>query len=170
MAHATDHVVAQQESDDHPTTLNLRRVFEAPRELVWLAWTNPEMTVRWLGPVEWPAARVTQDLRVGGAWSAVLESANGDTLWQGGVYRLIEPPKRLVFTFAWGERHEDGPPVETLVSIELTAISAERTIMEFTQTGLKSSASASGHQHGWTSCFDRLDEWLANPHQKEKSA
>jgi uncharacterized protein YndB with AHSA1/START domain len=170
VARATDGMLAEGGDQDVPATLNLRRVFEAPRELVWLAWTNPEMTLRWLGHVEWPAARVTQDLRVGGAWSAVLKSASGDTLRQSGTYRVIEPPHRLVFTFAWGEGHEDGAAVETLVSVELTALSTEQTLMEFTQTGLKSAASASGHEYGWTSCFGRLDEWLADQHQEEKSA
>jgi uncharacterized protein YndB with AHSA1/START domain len=170
VAPATDPMVAEGRSEDLPATLNLRRTFQAPRELVWLAWTNPGMIVRWLGPVEWPAASVTQDLRVGGAWSALLKSADGDTLRQSGTYRLIEPPHRLVFTFAWGEGHEDGAPVETLISVTLTALSADETLMEFTQAGLKSEASAGGHRHGWTSSFGRLDDWLANQREKEKSA
>ena len=171
MARAADPILFGQPSQDLPTRLSLRRVFDAPRELVWLAWTKPEMTVRWWGPVEWPVARVTQDLRVGGEWSAVLKSAvSEETLWQGGVYQLVEPPRRLVFTFTWGEGHEDGPAVETLVSIELTALSNEQTLMEFTQSGLKSAASAVGHRHGWTSSFDRLDTWFTGRSSKETSA
>ena len=127
------------------------------------------MTVRWLGPVEWPATRVEQDLRVGGEWSAVLKSADGnETLWQGGVYQEIDPPRRLVFTFAWGDGHEDGAPVETIVSVELTALSSGQTLLEFTQAGLKSDESASGHVHGWTSTFDRLDGFLIEQSLKEE--
>jgi len=152
-------------------SLNLRRIFEAPRHLVWLAWTRPELTVLWLGSREWPAVRVTQDLRVGGEWNALLKSADGKgTLWQGGVYRVVAPPRHLVFTFAWGNGHEDGPPVETVVSVELTDLSGERTLMDFTQTGLKSAVSLDGHRHGWTSTFDRFNEWLANQSQKEETA
>jgi uncharacterized protein YndB with AHSA1/START domain len=114
---------------------------------------------------------VRQDLRVGGEWSALLKSAeNGKTLWQGGVYRVVDPPHRLAFTFAWGDRHEDGPPVETIVSVELTDLPGKRTLMDFTQTGLRSAASAGGHRHGWTSTFDRLDGWLADQSQMEESA
>ena len=152
-------------------SLNFRRIFDAPRYLVWLAWTRPGRTVLWLGPREWPAVRVRQDLRVGGEWSALLKSAEGkETLWQGGVYRVIEPPQRLVFTFAWGDRHEDGPPVETIVSVELADFPGKRTLMCFTQTGLKSAASTGGHRYGWTGTFDRFDEWLADQSQAEKSA
>ena len=60
--------------------------------LVWRAWTNPEVMVLWLGPVEWPAVSATQDLRVGGEWRACLRSPDtGQDLWQGGVYREIVP-------------------------------------------------------------------------------
>jgi uncharacterized protein YndB with AHSA1/START domain len=169
MARATESSLVGLPAQDGSADLTLRRVFDAPRELVWRAWTRPEMIVRWLGPVEWPAVRVTQDLRVGGAWSAILKSADGETLRQSGVYQLVEPPHRLVFTFAWGDRHEDGPPVETIVSIELTAVSNGQTLMRFTQTGLKSASSAGGHRRGWTSSFGRLDAWLADQQGTEKS-
>ena len=170
MAHAADALLRHGETEAFPSGLTLRRIFNAPRDLVWMAWTKPEMTVRWLGPAEWPAVRVTQDLRVAGEWSAILNSPDGEkTLRQGGVYHVVDPPRRLVFTFAWGEGHEDGPPVETIVSIELTVLSNERTLMEFSQAGLKSPASAGGHHHGWTSSFGRLDAWLAAQTHKEKS-
>ena len=94
----------------------MQRLFEAPRDLVWRAWSNPEVLVLWMGPVEWPAVSATCDFRVGGAWRICLRSPEtGEDLWQGGVYREIDAPRRLVFTFKWDESHEDGPPVDTLV-------------------------------------------------------
>lgn len=170
MTSAVERMTPAPNSNSQPS-LQLRRVFNAPCELLWLAWTRPDMMVRWLGPLEWPAVQVAQDLRVGGEWSAVLKSADSDeTLWQGGVYREIDPPKRLVFTFVWGDGHEDGEPVETIVCVELTALSSEQTLLEFTQAGLKSSASVNGHVHGWTSSFDRLDGWLGERSLKEELA
>ena len=143
-------------------TLNLRRIFDAPRELVWRAWTRPEMLVAWLGPPEWPAVSAEQDLRPGGAWRACLRSVTDDRLlWQSGVYREVAPPERLVFSFKWeSDDHEDGAPVETLVTVLLTELSDGRTQMEFTQQGLKSEQSLAGHRHGWTGTFDRLEQWL----------
>jgi uncharacterized protein YndB with AHSA1/START domain len=137
--------------------LRLVREFDAPRELVWLAWARAEIMVRWLGPRDWPAVEVKQDLQVGGCWSARLASVHGPQfLIQSGVYREIAPPSRLAFTFAWAEGHEDGSPVETLVTIELEDLPDQRTQMTFTQAGLKSSDSAMGHRRGWTESFDRL--------------
>ena len=144
-------------------TLNLQRTFEAPRELVWRAWTRPELMVNWMGPVEWPMVAGSADFRVGGEWRACLRSVEtGADLWQGGVYREIVPPERLVFTFKWDESHEDGPPVDTLVTVVLTEVSDTETLMDFTHEGLKSEASLTGHKHGWTSTFERLEAFLQN--------
>ncbi|MGV3479663.1 MAG: SRPBCC family protein [Sphingobium sp.] len=144
-------------------TLHLVREFDAPRNLIWLAWTKAEMLIAWLGPEEFPAIHAEQDLRVGGAWSACLKSPEtGALLWQRGVYREIDPPARLAFTFKWEGDHEDGPPVDTLVTIALSELPGRRTRMDFMHQGLKSTQSAAGHRHGWTSSFGRLDQWLAN--------
>ena len=143
-------------------TLHMQRVFDAPRALVWRAWTNPEVMVLWLGPVEWPAISASQDLRVGGAWRACLRSPQtGQELWQGGVYREIVPEERLVFTFKWDESHEDGPPVDTLVTVEFSDAPGGGTLMDFTHEGLKSEQSLVGHRYGWTSTFERLEAFLA---------
>lgn len=146
-------------------TLKMQRVFAAPRELVWMAWSRPEAVVQWMGPVEWPAARATSDFRVGGEWRVCLRSVEtGEDLWQGGTYREIREPELLVFTFKWDESHEDGPPAETLVTVELSETSDGQTRMDFTHEGLKSEQSLTGHKHGWSSTADRLEAWLAaNP-------
>ncbi len=142
--------------------LHMQRVFDAPRALVWRAWTSPEIMVLWMGPVEWPMVSGSADFRVGGAWRACLRSPDtGEDLWQGGVYREIVPEERLVFTFKWDESHEDGPPVDTLVTVVLSDAPGGGTLMDFTHEGLKSEQSLTGHRHGWTSTFDRLEAFLA---------
>jgi len=145
--------------------LRMQRTFAAPCALVWRAWSRPEILVLWMGPVEWPAFSVTSDFRVGGAWRIGLRSPEtGEELWQGGVYREIEEPRRLAFTFKWDESHEDGPPVDTQVTVDLSETDDGRTVMDFTHAGLKSERSLTGHRHGWTSTADRLEAWLAaNP-------
>ncbi|MBD3836358.1 SRPBCC domain-containing protein [Brevundimonas sp.] len=154
-----------EDLDSRPT-LRLRRTFDAPRALVWRAWSRPEILVLWMGPVEWPAFSVTSDFRIGGAWRIGLKSPDtGEALWQGGVYREIVEPERIVFTFKWeGENHEDGPAVDTLVTVQLSETDDGRTEMDFTHDGLKNACSLAGHTHGWTSTADRLEAWLAaNP-------
>lgn len=154
MAPATDRAA--------PRELKLRRIFDAPRELVWQAWTRPEMLIAWFGPPEWPAVETEQDLRPGGTWRACLRSATEDRLlWQGGVYHEVVPPERLVFSFKWeSDDHEDGTPVDTQVIVLFAEMPDGRTEMDFTQRGLKSEQSLAGHRHGWTGTFARLDQWL----------
>ena len=82
----------------------------------------------------------------------------------GEPYVEIVEPERLVFTFKWDESHEDGPPVDTLVTVQLDETDDGRTVMNFTHASLKSQQSLIGHRHGWTSTVDRLEAWLAaNP-------
>jgi len=156
--------VAVAEAPARPT-LKMQRTFDAPRDLVWRAWSNPEILVLWMGPVEWPAVSATCDFRVGGAWRICLRSPEtGEDLWQGGIYTEIDAPRRLAFTFKWDESHEDGPPVDTQVTVDFSETAGGKTVMDFTHEGLKSEQSLTGHKHGWTSTADRLEAWLAaNP-------
>ena len=150
-------------------TLYMQRVFDAPRALLWSAWTKPEMIVRWLGPVTWPAINYTSDFKVGGSWSATLESRAGEgTYRQYGIYLEIVPEERLVFTFRWAEGHEDGTPVDTQVTVVLSDSVDGGTRLDFTHAELKSALSAERHRYGWVSTFDRLDQWIA--HRTQPSA
>ena len=139
--------------------LRLSRVFDAPRELVFRLWTNPAHLARWWGPKHHPAESISMDPRPGGAWSAVLRSTEtGKALRHGGIIREIEPPGRLAFTFTW-ENH-DGEPLESLVTITL-ADQDGRTAMHLHQIPFHSAESRDGHNEGWSSAFDRLEEHLA---------
>jgi uncharacterized protein YndB with AHSA1/START domain len=139
--------------------LVITRVFDAPRELVFRAWTDVAHLRQWFGPKHHPACEMSIDIRPGGRWRGCLRSteAAGKDLWLGGVYREIVPPKRLVFTFAWEEEGERG--LETLVTITLSD-EGGKTRMTFRQSPFQSSGELDGHRGGWTSCFDRLDEHL----------
>lgn len=142
--------------------LSLTRVFAAPVERLWQAWARPEEMVRWLGPVEWPASEVRADVRVGGAWRASLTARGGsDVLRQSGRYLEVDPPNLLRLTFQWeGTNHEDGPGVETVVTVRFERLDAGRTRLTLTQEGLATESSASGHTHGWSSTLDRLTAYL----------
>src|SRR5262249_60935331 len=82
----------------------MTRTFDAPRELVFEAWTRPDLVKRWLyGPEEWKLAVCDIDLRVGGALRFVWRHTDGRSMGMGGVYREIAPPDRLVFTQLFDE-------------------------------------------------------------------
>jgi uncharacterized protein YndB with AHSA1/START domain len=139
--------------------LVIARTLDAPRALVFAAWTDPRRALQWWGPVNYPAAHAEMDVRPGGAWRICLRSTEGGPdLWQGGVFREVVPPERLVFTFAWEEEGERG--LETLVTVTL-AEAGGKTRMTFRQTPFQSDKERDGHRWGWNSAFDRLDGRLS---------
>jgi uncharacterized protein YndB with AHSA1/START domain len=139
--------------------LVLTRLFNAPRERVFELFANPEHVRHWWGPKDYPATHVEMDVRPGGRWRNCLTSvADGRELWQHGTFREVVPPSRLVFTFVWEEEGERG--LETLVTISF-ADEGGRTRLTFRQTPFHSVGERDGHGDGWSSTFDRLDEFLA---------
>jgi uncharacterized protein YndB with AHSA1/START domain len=147
--------------------LRITRVFNAPRELVWKAWTDPEHMSRWFGPREFVAQNLTADVRPGGKWRNCLHSDGFDTgdgetrrldLWQGGEYLELVEPERLVFTFHW-EEGKGLPEHDTVITITFEE-NAGKTTMNFHQTFFVTIEDRDGHVRGWNSSFDKLDDLL----------
>jgi uncharacterized protein YndB with AHSA1/START domain len=147
------------QTTEHPLKITLSRVFEAPRALVFDAWTKPEHLVRWAAPHGFTIAEANGELRVGGAWRSVMVKPDGEPCPVRGEYREVVPNERLVFTHIWEE--DDGTPEhETVVTVSFSD-EAGGTRVTFEQSGFKSPASQAGHADGWTQCLDRLTELLA---------
>jgi uncharacterized protein YndB with AHSA1/START domain len=145
--------------------LVMSRVFDAPRSLVFKAWTEREHMSRWCAPAGFTITHSEGDIRPGGAWRSCMRSPDGVDHWVSGVYREIVQDKRLVFTHAWDG--EDGKPGhETLVTITFED-QAGKTKMNFHQAVFKSSRSRDGHEGGWAETFDRLEEYLKKLQSKE---
>ena len=139
--------------------LTITRVFDAPRNLVFKAWTDTAPGNDWSVPRRFMVAAFEADLRPGGAWRLCMRTPDGEDLWVGGIYREIIPPERIVSTHAW--QNPDGTAGhETLMTVELAA-RGDRTEMTFRQTGFESVEERDGHRDGWSECFDRLEEHLA---------
>jgi uncharacterized protein YndB with AHSA1/START domain len=140
--------------------LVIERQFEAPRALVWDAFTQTDHLIRWMGPKNYPAASFEADVRVGGRWRGCLRSTDGgQNLWQGGKYLEVERPYRLVYTFQWDKRNEQGETFETIVTV-LFEERGEKTLMRFYQSIFNTKSNRDGHIGGWNSGFDRLEEYL----------
>jgi uncharacterized protein YndB with AHSA1/START domain len=138
--------------------LVITRIFDAPRELVFKLWTDPDHAMKWWGPRDYSAKYLDMDVRPGGAWRSCLRSPeSGEELWHGGVFREVVPPYRLEFTFAWDEDGERG--FETVVTVEFAEIDC-KTQMTFRQAPFRSVTERDGHHRGWMSTFDRLSEYL----------
>ena len=131
------------------------RELDATREEVFRAWTEPAQAAAWFGPVgcTTPAASVSMDVRPGGQWRATMvRDEDGAEYPIGGVYREVDEPERLVFT--WGDQARSGEPEQSLITVTLTDLGGT-TEMTFHQAGL-SEAEHGDVQQGWASCLDRL--------------
>jgi len=101
-----------------PLTLTLSRQIDAPRDLVFRAWTDPERLRRWSAPRGFTIPVAEGDFRPGGAWRTTMVAPAGTEHRVVGRYREIVPPERPVFTHAWLDA-DDRPGVETVVTITL---------------------------------------------------
>lgn len=137
---------------DTPTELRLERTFAAPPARVFDAWTNPEVLRRWWTAApdgDTPLAEV--DLRVGGGYRLTMRGPQGEfTVF--GRFEAIEPPDRLVYTWAW----EEMAPMDTLVTVEFRA-EGDGTRVVLTHTGLPSEEQRAQHEHGWHAVLDSLE-------------
>jgi len=137
----------------------MTRVFDAPRRLVFDAWTSPEHVPHWmLGPEGWTMPVCEIDLRPGGAWRFVWRRSNGTEMEMNGVYREIKPPERLVSTENWGA---DWP--ETLNTVVLSEKDGKTTMtltVLYPSKEAREAALKTGMKDGASQSFDRLAEYL----------
>ena len=139
--------------------LVISRVFDAPRSLVFKAWTEPEHLARWWGPKGFTLVDCEMDVRPGGAWFRRMRSPEGAEYIKRGIYREIAAPERLVFTYV----NEDadgtlGP--ETMVTVTFEDVGA-RTRLTLHHAGFDTIPSRHAHEGGWTSALERFTEYLA---------
>jgi len=139
----------------------ITRTFDAPREAVFAAWTDPAQFSRWLGPGDVRAEVVTLDPRVGGSYRIVMHDIPGGGHHAvRGTYREFDPPSRLVFTWAWEQDAETKRAGhETLVTMTLRALGG-RTELTLRHERFESETSRDGHNRGWNGCFEKLANYL----------
>ncbi len=137
----------------------MTRGFDAPRRLVFEAWTNPEHLPHWMsGPSGWTMPVCEIDLRPGGAWHFVWRRSDGTEMGMRGVYREIAPPERLVSTESWG-----GDWPETINTLILSEEDGKTTIslrVLYPSKEARDAALKTGMKDGVSESFDRLAEYL----------
>jgi uncharacterized protein YndB with AHSA1/START domain len=140
--------------------LAVTRVFDAPRAVVFDAWTNPGRIKDWmLGPEGWTMPVCEVDLRDGGVWRFVWRSSQGREMSMQGVYREVEPPWRMIFTETWGG---DWPPTLNTLILEDEGEKTRLTCtVEYVSTGARAAAFSTGMSEGMTQSLDRLAAHLA---------
>ena len=138
--------------------LTLTRLFDAPRALVFKAWTMPEHLARWWGPHGFTVFECEMDLRVGGGWYIRMGSAPNQMARQRGVIRELVAPERLVFTYAFED--ENGTRGhETLVTVTF-AEEAGKTRLTVHQAIFESDWTCKDHVRGWGETLERFAEYI----------
>lgn len=140
--------------------LRMTRTFDTMPERVFAAWTDPEQFGSWFGPVGVKTLKCEIDARVGGAWGLMGEHSTA-RMAVSGKYLEVEPPGRLVYTFAWHEKGDFALPrgQESVVTVLFKPVGG-RTEMIFTQAVFKDQQALDAHNRGWTDSFDKLGNIL----------
>lgn len=133
----------------------ITRVVDAPRRLVFAAWTDPKHIPNWLGFEEWTMPVCELDLRPGGAWRYGWRSPDGSEMTMGGLVREVTPPERLVTTERWGP---EWP--ETVNTLTLTESGGRTTVtltITYPSMAARDAALETGMKDGMDLSFARLD-------------
>jgi len=139
----------------------MTRVFDAPRELVFEAWTRPDLLKRWLyGPEEWPLVVCEIDLRVGGALRFVWRHCDGSDMEMSGVYREIAPCERLVFTELWDEDWTGGEALVTMVFAEHAGKTTLTQTVLYSSRAARDAVLSTPMEQGAEQSYGRLAELL----------
>ena len=151
--------------------LAVTRVFAAPRELVFRAWTEPERLKRWWGPKGYTLPYCEIDLREGGVFLYCMRSPEGRDFWGRGVFREIVAPERIVFAMSFADVEGNAVPathygmspkwpLETLLTVAFEE-EAGKTRVSLRYEGVPPGADRDGTRQGWSEMLDRLGEYLA---------
>ncbi len=155
----------------------ITRVFDAPRDLLWRAFTEPEHMKQWWGPKGSVIVASKMDLRIGGTYHGAMRSPDGQVMWAKFVYREIVPPRRLVWVHSFSDeamgltRHPMSPtwPLEMLTTVTFDEEPGGKTKVTLRWSPMNATAEEQatfdaahgGMQGGWTGTFERLDAYLA---------
>ena len=153
---------AQAKANFGEGSVTIRRVFDAPRALVWRAWTDPRIMAQWFGPRTFTTPVCELDVRVGGALRIVMHGPDGNDYPMKGEFREVVPPERLVFSNIAIDK--DG---NHLLEGETTVILEEQDgktmlTLHTCAVGLVPIAPQmlAGMETGWRQSLDKLDDLL----------
>jgi uncharacterized protein YndB with AHSA1/START domain len=140
----------------------MTRIFDAPRSLVFEAFSKPELVRQWLlGPPGWSMPVCEIDFRVGGRYRYVWRHANGQEMGMGGVHREIVVPERIVATEKFDESWYPGEAVGTIVLVEQGGKTALTQTVLYESREARETVLKSPMEQGVAAGYDRLAELLA---------
>jgi uncharacterized protein YndB with AHSA1/START domain len=150
--------------------ITITRELDAPRELVWDLWTDPNQYMCWWGPKDFTSPYARFDLHMGGKDLSCMRGQDGKEYWDAGTYEEINEPSRIVYTDTFADQNGNvvpasyyglGPdkPLELAVEVTLENIGGKtRLIVE--QCGLPEGEMVDQAREGWNQSFDKLARCL----------
>jgi len=155
-------------TDNNSQGLIIERIFDAPRQQVWKAWTDPEQVKRWWGPKDFTAPFAELDLRVGGKYLFLMRSPEGKDYWSTGTYREIVPMEKIVATDSFSDEKGNVVPasnygmtgdwpLELIVTVTFED-QDKKTKMTLNHVGFPPGEPREMAYEGWNQSFDKLAE------------
>ncbi|HMI44153.1 MAG TPA: SRPBCC family protein [Gemmatimonadaceae bacterium] len=142
--------------------LAMIRSFDAPRGLVWDAWTKPELLRQWLGVRGgWTFAVCEVDLKVGGKYRYVWRGPSGAEMGMGGVFREVAKPELLVATEKFDDSWYEGDAMDTTTFVERGGQTTVTTTVKYASKAVRDAVLKSPMESGVAESYNKLDEVLA---------
>lgn len=138
------------------TVLLITRLFDAPRERVFDAWMERDEWESWIGPEGVNCELPVMEPKVGGRYRLLMDLADGQTIKVIGVYRVIERPSKIVFT--WGP--EDKPETTSNVTLTFRDAGNGKTELTLRHDGLQTADNRDAHGRGWNSALNKLARYV----------
>ncbi len=152
--------MAKPQPQQLDTALVIKRQFDATREKVFEAWTDPQALKQWFAPSdEYKTPVAETEPKIGGRYRIEMVDAAGKSHCVVGRYTEVKPPERLVFTWQW-EKDEVGTGDNSIVTVELRDLGG-RTELTLTHERFLTKNARDCHQVGHNGCLERLQRFLA---------
>jgi uncharacterized protein YndB with AHSA1/START domain len=140
-----------------PSSLLISRTYPASVERVFKAWTDANQLGQWFAPTDDYTTKASVDLKVGHEYRIAITHKGGNVHTILGTYRLIDPPRKLVYTWRW----EGGPMADTLVTVDF-APDGDATKVTITHEQFTNTEDRDKHNEGWNGCLNRLQRTLTS--------
>lgn len=138
--------------------VRIERLIDATPEAAFDAWVGPEARLQWYADHAGGHVEASHELRVGGEWHVAFGPSAHRLYREDGVYKEVDPPRRLVYTCVFST--PDGDSFETLVTVTFEAI-GDKTLLTLVDAGFRDERTRRAHESGWPSFLDRYERVVA---------
>jgi uncharacterized protein YndB with AHSA1/START domain len=136
-------------------SLTLKRRLNAAPEKIYAAWTEPTQLVKWFGPDSGAVKSAETDVRVGGRYAIEFSTEDGEQHHVSGVYKEVQPNRKLAFTWMW----RSMPERESFVTVTIKP-DGDGSILSLHHEQFYDEPARDRHEYGWTGCLNKLEQFV----------